>query len=261
LKQTTIKKNYFLRIVSVAAVILVLLTTGWISFQKGYGDGMTELQAARVEVKSPVGTISEIVLPDGSLVSLNAGSRIIYPSVFDRNREIFLEGEAYFDVMKNEAQPFVVKSSTMCVQVLGTKFNLQAYPQCSQTLLTLEEGSVEATTHVGENIEKLILLPNQQLRLDNQTGELKRNKVNTSHYTSWRKGNLIFRDIPLEDITGVLERYFNVTIAYKDAKFKQEKYYVTFDNQETLDEILELLSYQRNWKYTRNGQQIEIMKK
>lgn len=253
--------RFWKRLMPVAAVFLLLLSIGLSTYQIGYGSGMAVRAEAMVEVQSPLGVLSSVLLPDGSKVTLNAGSTLIYPSVFSSERKVTLKGEGYFEIAKDKCHPFIVHAEGMNVKVLGTRFSLKAYQKEDQTLLTLEEGCVEATTNIGEIAENIVLMPNQQLMLNNRTGELRRKTVNADYYTRWRSGNLIFRDAPLESITKELERRFNVRIQFEDTVYRAEKYYVVFEHGESLDQILSLLSYKRDWEYRMNGKHVEIVNK
>lgn len=246
---------------SVAAIGLLLVGMGLSMYRLGYGSGIAVREEAMVEVRSPLGVQSNVELPDGSRVTLNAGSTLIYPSVFSSGRRVILRGEGYFDVAKDEKHPFTVHTEGMDVKVLGTRFSLKAYQQEEQTLLTLEEGYVEVTTNIGNMAENILLIPNQQLMLNNRTGELRRKNVNSDYYTKWRDGKLVFRNTPLKAIASELERRFNVRILFEDSVYQSDKYHVIFEHGENLEQILNLLSYRRDWGYRLNGHEVSIVNK
>jgi len=168
----------------------------------------------------PYGKKSMIRLSDGTQVWLNAGSQLVYPSVFLRDkREVVLIGEAYFDVSKNKSKPFVVRTSEMHVTVLGTKFDVSAYPEDRFSETILEEGSIslEITGRKFLNSGKKILLkPNEKLSLNREEGVMNLSEVDVSMYTSWKDGMLKAEKEDLVRVLKKVERYYNIHIEIKD---------------------------------------------
>jgi len=158
----------------------------------------------------PYGSSSNITLADGTRVWLNAGSRLIYPSRFvDRTREVFLSGEAFFDAAKNEKQPFVVKTADVQVEVLGTRFNVTAYPEDFAVQTVLAEGSVE--------IKKGVLLnPGELAYFNKKTRETRTQNVDVTEYTLWTQGLFKFSNTDFNRITKKLERFYNVRFQFDD---------------------------------------------
>lgn len=244
---------------SVASVILLCIVVGYGGYLFGYNASYSELAQTDITVIAPLGTTTRVELPDKSEVVLNAGSFLKYPSFFQKQRTVTLVGEGFFNVEKSEI-PFIVRTENLSVSVLGTRFNLRAYGNEEQTQVTLEEGLVEVFTNTQSN-ESLQLHPDQQLVLNHQTGELKREVVNVTEYMAWQKGNLVFKDISLADIVKNLERKFNTHIRIIDPDLTNERYYVTFEHNESLNEILNLLSYKREWTFKKNEDVIRIIKR
>jgi transmembrane sensor len=166
----------------------------------------------------PYGSRSTINLADGTKVWLNAGSRLIYPSRFvDKVREVFLVGEAFFDVQENAKQPFVVKTGDMLVEVLGTKFNVTAYPEDFAVQTVLTEGSVELKSAGASRREKgLILEPGYLAYFNKKTRETRTQKVNVEEYTLWTSGLFSFTNTDFNRITKRLERYYNIQFQFDD---------------------------------------------
>ncbi len=169
------------------------------------------------------GLRSTITLTDGSLVYLNAESSITFPEDFNNQpkREITLEGEAFFEVKRNEKKPFVVRSGSLNTTVLGTSFNINAYPESGQTVVTVASGKVkvdhsdrtESLNQSGmDKYDELYLEKAAQAIFDKQTGSLKKQKVDLQTYIGWKQNIITFDDIPLEEAILLLERRFNVTI-------------------------------------------------
>lgn len=166
----------------------------------------------------PYGNRSTINLSDGTKVWLNAGSRLIYPSKFvDNIREVYLVGEAFFNVEKNEDQPFVVKTSHVSVKVLGTQFNVSAYPEDNSIQTVLTEGSVEIIRADAGLFEKGVVLQPGQLGLwHKKSKETKVYDVDVEYYTNWVEGIFSFENTDLNRIVKKLERYYNIRFSYAD---------------------------------------------
>lgn len=166
----------------------------------------------------PYGNSSNITLADGTNVWLNAGSRLIYPSRFvDNIREVFLSGEAFFDVQKNEKQPFVVKTADMLLEVLGTQFNVTAYPEDFAVQTVLAEGSVKIKSASAGRREKGVLLKEGELAYFNKkTQETHTQPVDVTEYTLWTQGLFNFSNTDFNRITKKLERYYNIQFQFDD---------------------------------------------
>jgi hypothetical protein len=166
----------------------------------------------------PYGSRSTITLADGSKVWLNAGSKLIYPSRFvDKKREVYLVGEAFFDIEKNEKMPFVVRSSFVEVEVLGTRFNVSAYPEDNSVQTVLVEGSVNVkSTDAGIFEKGITLVPGQLALLNKSTEKTKIYDVDTDYYTLWIDGLFSFTNTDLNRLVKKLERYYNISFNYSD---------------------------------------------
>lgn len=166
----------------------------------------------------PYGSRSMITLADGTKVWLNAGSRLIYPSRFvNKTREVFLSGEAFFDVHKNEKQPFEVVTNDVRVNVTGTRFNVTAYPEDFSVQAILVEGSVEVkSAGAGRRDKGVSLEPGQLAYFNKKTQETRIQKVNVDEYTLWTRGLLHFSNTDLNRIVKKLERYYNIQFQFDD---------------------------------------------
>ena len=164
----------------------------------------------------PSGSRSKITLSDSTVVYLNAGSKLIYPSAFDKNtREVVLFGEAYFEVTKNRHKPFVVKTTAVDIEVLGTHFNVSAYSDDDQIQTVLVEGKVSIAKNDASVFSRRILLnPSQMAVFNKQTKKMIVNNVDVEHYTLWKDGMLKFEDEDLELIMKKIERYYNLKITF-----------------------------------------------
>jgi transmembrane sensor len=231
---------------------------------------------------SRAGERKSFQLPDGSKVMLNAGSTLTMAQDFNTSsREITLEGEAFFDVSHNPGKPFIIHTTTMNVKVLGTVFNVKAYPADKTAETSLLKGSVEITLK-NDAKKKIILRPNEKIVLPNVVTEKPaepktKNPKPKTHvdYTiaaltyidsavkevSWTENRLAFTENSFEEIAPVLERWYNVTITIEDEAVKQYEFTATFD-QKNIIEILNYLQMTRQFDYIiEKNNQIIIRKK
>lgn len=238
--------------------ILVLFSTAFVAYYIGNHSEKEALSQVRAEFFTPLGTTSTLTLTDGTIVTLNGGSKLTYPVLFDKVRQVSLMGEGFFDVAKDSERPFIVNSGTLSVKVLGTRFGFKSYQEDCQTIITLEEGMVKATPLNKKQQIDIVLEPSQQLILDNHTGEFQCRNVNTREFTSWKEGILYFRNSTLGEIAKTLERRFNIKIIIHADEIRNQRYFAHFESGENVDQILTLLSYKRSWKYLKRNGTIEI---
>ncbi len=193
----------------------------------------------------PYGNRSVITLADGSVVWLNAGSRLIYPSEFvNKTREVFLVGEAFFDITKSEKQPFVVKTTGIKIAVMGTKFNVSAYPEDYSVQTVLAEGRVKINrTNTTTIFEKgLELVPGQMAYYNKKSQDMRIINVDVESYTLWTQGLLNFSNTDLNRITKRLERYYNITFVYEDPLSGTIQITGKLDVTQEMNEVFEYLS-------------------
>jgi ferric-dicitrate binding protein FerR (iron transport regulator) len=252
------KRSVHIKYLSAACITLFLLVVSAISYYVGYKE-KEMLEQAQVDIYVPYGILSQIRLPDGSLVILNGGSRLSYPASFRKNRQIYLLGEGFFEIIKDEKHPCIVNTKNISVKVLGTRFSFKAYEEDEQTILTLEEGSLSAIPIYKNKKECVFLSPDQQLILNHQTGDLRRKTVQAANYTSWKDGHFSFINMSLGEIATILERRFDVEIAFLSENIREEHYYAQFENNENLEQILDLLSHKRSWTYVRKNNIINVV--
>ena len=227
-------------------------------------EGMAALVAETLEYNElniPFGKTFKLILSDGTQVSLNAGSSLKYPVKFieGKNRQVFLKGEANFEVSKDTNHPFVVNVNEMNVRVLGTKFNMSSYPEDSNYTTVLIEGSVGIYKNGTEfSINNSTLLePGYRARWNKNSEEITLDKVNTNIYTGWLYGKLIFKNAPFKNIRKKLERHYNVTIINNNKVLDEKTYNATFDI-ESIEEVLEILNKNFAIEYSIKNNQIII---
>jgi len=193
--------------------------------------------------------LQEVVLPDGSQVTLSRYSSLKYPSKFNKGkRDVTLSGEGYFDVAKDKSNPFIVSTDKVNIEVLGTQFNVQSYPKDTYVKTTLLEGSVAVSNLLND--DKTILEPNESAIFDKETGSLnKKAETEALNEISWREGKLIFNDKTLLEITEDLSNYFNRKIDINNQSLKAYKLTAYFEQGETIEEILNILQRAANFNW------------
>lgn len=235
--------NLLMRYAAFLAIPLLLatLTLGYLYLHE------SEPVVKYAEVTSTMGTVVRYELPDHSVVWLNSGSKLRYPTVFKKNnRNVELIGEAYFQVEADAERPFYVNTPNgLSVYVYGTQFNVAAYDNDNYIETVLEKGKVNVVTPGQETIT---LLPGEQLLYDKQTCQTVKNQVDVYGKVAWKDGKLIFRNASLEEIIKRLERHFNVDIEFNNNTGKEYSYRATF-RTETLTQILDYLAKSANLKW------------
>ena len=185
----------------------------------------------------PRGGEYQVELSDGTKVHLNSMSSLRFPVAFTTGkREVELQGEAYFEVSKT-GQPFIVNANGMQVEVLGTTFNISAYPD-EEYQTTLVNGSVKVSAEKGES---LILKPSQQATIALGSNSIQVRTVDTSFYTSWVKGKINFKDQRLEDIMKTLSRWYDMNVVYENEKLKNIRFGCNLNRYEEITPFVKLL--------------------
>ncbi|MGQ7870254.1 FecR family protein [Sunxiuqinia sp. sy24] len=188
------------------------------------------------------GEHSKITLPDQSTVWLNGGTTIAYNNAFfSQNREIKLNGEAFFQVTKQSEHPFVVHCDDLKVRVLGTSFNVRNYAEDETVSVVLEKGAVELETNAGK-FSTHQLSPGEKADYERNGKGLTIKKVETSQYTSWKKGLLIFSDATMSEVVKKLERWYNVSIEVKNPRINNLLFNATILHED-IEDIMELIKF------------------
>lgn len=204
------------------------------------------------KVEIPQGGEYALVLNDGTKVHLNSMSSLRFPVTFGADkREVELVGEAYFEVSKT-GQPFIVHTQGVQVEVLGTTFNVSAYPD-EEYQATLVSGSVRVDAGQGNS---LVLKPSQQASLAPGSSDLQVRTVDTAFYTSWVRGKINFKDQRLEDIMKTLSRWYDIEVKYADASLKNKRFGCNVNRYESITPFLELLEATENIHFKINGKTI-----
>lgn len=179
-----------------------------------------------------------IILADGTKIYMNSESALRFPVSFAGDkREVWLSGEAYFEVMRNEKQPFIVHMDQVDVKVLGTSFNIMAYQNERDMEVTLVQGKVEVST----SLQHEILLPGNQMQVNNSTVRMTSRKVDVNQYVAWKEGILRFDDMPLGQLVNRLSRWYDITFEFRREDLKQRLFSGGFRKYEQLERILNMI--------------------
>lgn len=256
--------NFYKYAFRVSAVAIVFLLCGisslfflWQS-EKTAVEAVEEYKEYVVEV--PAGAKSKVTFPDGSVVWLNAGSKVKYDSNFAKeSRNVALSGEGYFEVSKNEELPFVVNTGNLSVKVLGTKFNLKSYEEDSEVKVTLKEGAVRVGNFLAD-AAPVVLKPNQRFTLRKADLAMQVDSVDASHIENWRNGAMIFDKVSLEEIAKELQRLYDIPVRIEKESLKRIVYYSNFQENVTVEKVLEILSSGNKFRYEVKPELIRIYK-
>lgn len=225
-----------------------------------YHSDKSEHKLVYNEIKIPYGKTFKVTLSDGTMVNLNAGSSLKYPVQFinGHKREVVLDGEAFFDVAKDKAHPFIVKTRGVDVKVLGTKFNVSSYKEDTDINTVLIEGSVKLCDANDAN-KKAMLVPGEKGTWNSKNTEIAVDQVDTRFYTEWINGEIVFRKTAFRDIIIKLERTYNVTIENNREDILDKKFNASFNkNIESIEKVLETMSKIQGFTYTKEGKLIKI---
>lgn len=231
--------------VAACMVIPLLCAAGWLALNP-------EPDVAWVEVRVPNGQIREIELSDGSVLRLNAGSRITYPTEFrGEERLIFMDGEVLAEVAKDSKHPFIIESDDVRVRVLGTKFDMKSYSTDQMAEVRLLEGSVSLECGRDLSVKQVVMTPGDRAQFSRATDGLEVSKFDTANNKSFVDGDSFqFYNTSLSDIVRSLERHFGVDIIILNSRIEDEKYFAFFTGDDGLEEILLSLDIDGKMKIT-----------
>ena len=223
----------------VAAILILPIIFGAIWLYVAHNNETNRLSSVYQTAQTPMGMRSNLILPDGTKVWLNAGSSIRYPVYSEHERRVEIEGEVYFEVKKIKDHPFIIHTGAgIEIEVLGTKFNCYAYPESNFIQTVLVEGSVKITN--TENGSRMMMSPGELVEYTKSNHTLLKSKTNIDKYIAWKSGRLLFRDDPMNVVIEKLERWYNIDIQVVDEQIRNYVYTATFEN-ETLEQVLVFL--------------------
>lgn len=240
------KKYVWVAMVAALVLLLFLPLAGY-----WYGIGSRHKAASGICMETMSGARTKVNLPDGTQVWLNADSRLTYASDYGmKERRVRVEGEALFDVIKDEEHPFIIHSKELDLKVLGTRFTFSNYKDDDRVKVDLIRGKVFLTDNITSR--KMYLDPNERMILDKATGDMAKKRIDATYSSEWIKGRLFFDEQPLSEIAKTLERNYGVKIRVSNS-LKTESFYGLFDmKKNTIDDILRAISSTRQMKYKYN---------
>lgn len=238
LEQKRPSQKTFVRRMILAAASVMLIAGSWWIYQSAGKMAKTPAIVWAI-LKAPSNKILKQQLPDGSLVWMNAGSTIRYPQNFiSKQRELWLDGEAYFEVVRQPEHPFSVHTGDVITKVLGTKFNVAATARGVQVVVTVSEGKVS----VGRERKVIrILKKDDQLLVDAANGHNSFSHVTPATFTSWKNDALAFKEKPFKEIASVLEQRFGVNIRFSNPGIEECLLTASFSKDRNVEDILAIL--------------------
>jgi len=275
--------QFFFNFSKVAVLIAVCIAAAYFILKKSNDHSIASLQTKSFpwQIKeTPKGKKSTIMLSDGTKVVMNSDSRLKFPARFSGDkREVFLTGEAFFDVTHNAKVPFIIHTSKMNIKVLGTEFNVKSYPEDSTSETTLIRGLIEVTLNDRPS-DKIILRPKEKLIVSNEPSSKHISSLATSspaqearllisslHYvsdkdsaiveTSWLDNKLVFQDESFGKLATDLERRYGINIRFSNSGVKEFRFTGVFEN-ETIDEVLKALKLTEKFNYKIEGNNVLI---
>ena len=238
---------------SVAAVLLIVCA-GWLTYSIAF--------AGRMITVSSKAASHLVALPDGSTITLNNGSKVSYSSNFNgsEKREVYLDGEAFFDVSHNAARPFIVYAGKLNVTVLGTAFDVRAFPVDADITVTVKRGKVRVSDS-GNTLGTIV--PQQQIVYNKLKGTAMLQVVSNEDYINWKEQDITFNNVTVAEAAAILEERFNVKIVINDNVIRNERFTASFAVSETLDHVLKTICEFNGaaYHYGRNKSTITITHK
>jgi ferric-dicitrate binding protein FerR (iron transport regulator) len=239
------------KVAAAALVFSISITSGYVLFNK------PEVKSASQPVAVQANTNRVFFLADGSSVILSAGSRLNYPSSFDgmRKREVYLEGQAFFDIQHNDGKPFIVHTGDVTTTVLGTAFNVRAMPGESNITVTVNRGKVKVAnkqTTLG------VITPRQQITFDKQRVTSNMQLVKTDSYMEWKDETLLFDNLTIAEAAKLLEEKFRTDIVISDQSLSSQRFTASFPKNESLEEALNSICVFNRVHYSYNDDRSQI---
>lgn len=252
----SLQHNFILK---VAAVILLMITTGFVIFrlyEQNVNHYKQQVVVEEIIKETKPGEKLKTKLPDGTSVHLNAGSKLIFPSHFsDSTRVVRLEGEGFFDVAKNKEKPFTVRTKTMDITALGTAFNVNAYRDNQKDHVALASGKLLIK---NTKDQKVRIDSGQTITLSRADYSFSESELNYLNHIAWKDGILYFNNNTFSEIKKILERNYGVEFIMDGDMVSIQNTYTGIFKDEVLDNVLKILSFSMGFKYEINGKEILI---
>ena len=220
-----------------------------------YASGVESESVVYNKLEIPRGGEFCLTLSDGTRVWLNSETSIQYPVAFGaKERRVFVQGEAYFEVAKDAKKPFTVQFMSSSVTVLGTSFNIRAYPEEKRSQTTLAEGSVR----IYSPGSSMLLKPGEQAEVSALSGEMVKQEVEVKNFTSWKDGRFVFEQQPLEDIMRTLERWYDIRVIFKDEGAKRISLSGNLKRYGDFSQVMKMLQMTGDVRFELHGNDVYI---
>lgn len=243
----TVFRRIVIELLKVAAIALILFSGNFLLQKDDQMESLPSFQTLYV----PAGQRAELILPDSTKVWLNANSKLVYPSSFKEGiRQVELDGEAYFDVRHNGDNPFVVRTKSMNVTVLGTEFNVSAYSGIEEFNIALLRGSVELNS--PDLSRKYRMTAGEQVLY--RDGKYVSDQIGSMDYFKWKEGLLSFNNQPIHVIIEKLRLYYGIRIEVADLPFLKERYSGKFRVKDGIEQVLKVLQLEHKFTYVKDNE-------
>lgn len=246
-------RRYIFNTNFVIAAALLLLTLAGIYFVSTLLQQSSSMLEMLVDNKAQ----QNIILSDGTKIILDAGSLLKYPEKFeDKSREVFLNGEGYFDVAQNSDSPFIIITNTAKIQVVGTKFNVRAWEKSNKVVVAVGEGKVRLQSETSENLDNSVLISKGKMSELDEHG-VPTNPIDTdiNKHISWMNRELHFQGTPFDEILDQLKRWYDVEFDLPSKSYLDTKVSVYIEDK-PIEDIVNMISLMMNFKYEMQGNKI-----
>mgnify|MGYP001792660274 CR=1 FL=1 len=252
-------KSYLVRWGGIAAIFVILLSTGIYGYKNFYGPAneSSEIPAQNFKtISAELGEKKSLVLPDGSTVVLNSASELKYPDKFDEeSRVVSLKGHAHFNIQRDENRPFIIYTATSKTQVLGTSFDVIDRADTERTEVVVTSGKVRFSELKNEKNSVDLTVDKQGILLPNSPIIV--NGVTATYHTAWKEDILLFENKPFGDIVKVLERWYAIDITVNNQELLERQFTFTYENP-SVEELFERMAFVAKFEYAIDGQHITI---
>ncbi|MBW3469500.1 FecR family protein [Arthrospiribacter ruber] len=247
---------------NIAATVLILLSAVAVFYFNSQSTPPVEYQLSEIPKEitrtSPKGKKLKVTLSDGSTVHLNSESSISYKSNFNESRVLELTGEAFFEVMSDSTRPFKVITRDIATVALGTSFNINAYEEKEEILISLSSGKIKIEDTEDNSKESFFVQPGQSIGYAHKDRILRNKDIAIEKAIQWKSGILEFEDKPLEEVLFTLERWYGVSFSTIKGKIPYHKCSGKFKPNEYLDNVLEALSHSIEFEYTIENKDVKL---
>lgn len=254
-----VRKEVIAKFYKYAAIIVIALLLGSIGYYTGFRNQETAVYSEIISGEAQV--LNKYVLPDGSVIALNSNSKLIFPKKFRNNvREISIEGEAFFDVKPNPKKPFVINAGNAQIKVLGTSFNVCAYPETETVEVVVETGKVQVIRKNEDpqvKIHEVFLVPGEKGTLFNESNFLEISINKNQNFLAWKTHDLIFNEIPLSEVIQCLEKVYPIKIHVTEPELNDLILTAHFDKK-PIDFILNVVRLTFNLELSGENKQFTL---